>query len=306
MNARHFEIFLTVMTSRSLAEAADRLLVSQPAVSKSLRLMEQELGVRLFLRVKGRLQPTAEASQLVPHVQRAISQLQTAARVAEGLRDGAVGQVVLAAAPPAMAALVPPAVSQFRRERPDIQIGIKAQATREVLTAISTYEADIGLAPAPVHDLDFRIEQLCESRQVSSYEVVVAFPKGHALGARSFVRPTDLRGVPVIALPDETPTSVLVGAAFRQAGVPLRVVAVASHAYAVCGLVQEGIGIGLISPLLLSQGVFPRIEMRPLRPRVTVDVRIYLSRFQPLSVPAQHLVDIIENIAGVGPKRRRH
>ena len=54
------------MTSRSITEAATQLCVSQPAVSKALRLMELELGITLFDRKRGHLQPSPEAQRLYP------------------------------------------------------------------------------------------------------------------------------------------------------------------------------------------------------------------------------------------------
>lgn len=297
MNARHFEIFLTMMISRNLAEAADRLSISQSAVSKTLHLMEKDAGVALFKRVNGRLRPTTDALRLLPYVQRALSQLETAQRVAHGLRDGAAGKVVLAAAAPAITSLVPPAVQNLRIEWPEIEIEVRALGTPEILTAVSNQEIDLGLALTPVDDMDLRVMQLCDISEVCRNAIVAVMPQGHALEKLRFVRPVDLKEVPMVTLPEGTPTAALVSAVFRQAGVSMPASVVASNAYAVCGLVQHGVGVGLVNPLMLCDDTFPRIAARPFRPRVNVSVCLYTSRFQPLSQPAKRLAKIIEGVS---------
>src|SRR3546814_11235006 len=91
---RHFEIFLTMALSLNIAEAADTLGVSQAAVSKSLKVLEQETGLSLFQLVNGRLTPTQEAERLLPFAQRALDHLDRARRVALELRGGDIGQLV--------------------------------------------------------------------------------------------------------------------------------------------------------------------------------------------------------------------
>lgn len=294
MNARHFEIFLTMMISRNLAEAAERLGVSQSAVSKTLHLLERDIGTALFKRVKGRLRPTPDALRLLPYVQRAVSQLETAQRVAQGLRKGAAGHVTIAAAAPALTWLVPSAVGAFLDAWPEIDVEVKAQGTREILTAVSNQEVDLGLALTPADDMDLRVMELCEIREVCRNAIVVVMPQGHPLEKLHFVRPVDLSSQSIVSLPEDTPTATLVAAAFRQAGVPYSPTVIASNAFAVCGLVQHGVGVGLVNPLMLLESTFPRLAVRPFRPRVTVSVCLYTSRFHPLSQPAQHLVGIIE------------
>ena len=61
ITTRHFEIFLTMILSRNMAEAADKLGVSMAAVSKSLKSLERETGLKLFRNANGRLLATAEA-----------------------------------------------------------------------------------------------------------------------------------------------------------------------------------------------------------------------------------------------------
>src|SRR5690242_21261806 len=70
ITTRHFEIFLTMILSRNMSEAADKLGISMAAVSKSLKGLERETGLTLFRNTNGRLTATAEAERLLPFAQR--------------------------------------------------------------------------------------------------------------------------------------------------------------------------------------------------------------------------------------------
>src|SRR5262249_47402128 len=121
IKARHLEIFLTLMTSRNLSEAADKLSISQPGVSKAIRLLEEAAGALLFSRGKGRLRPTPHARELLPYAQRALGQLDIARRIAYSLKSGSTTQVSLAASAPFLTSIVPPAIERFRKELADVR-----------------------------------------------------------------------------------------------------------------------------------------------------------------------------------------
>lgn len=297
LNARHLEIFLSLMTSENLADAAYKLSISQPAVSKTIRFLERETGVLLFVRVKGRLRPTPAAEQLLPYAQRTLGPLNAARRVASSLRGGLAGQVVLAAAAPPLVSLIPLAVQRFAISHPSVKVEIRGESSTKVAELVSNHEADIGISATPVQAVDARFLQKCQTRRICEHELVIVCPKKHRLARWTFVRPADLRDESIIALPDDSPTMVLVGAAFQQANVPMKSSVIANNSIGVCALVREGLGIGLINPMQLAHTMFPDLVARPFRPRTMLRTFVYFSSYQPLSHPASELVKCIERAA---------
>ena len=99
MRLRHIEVFYAVYSAGSVTHAAEVLNVSQPSVSKVLAHAEQQLGYRLFDRVKGKLVPTPEADQLYNHVREVNDSLDRMRHVAENLRKAKQGRVRIAATP---------------------------------------------------------------------------------------------------------------------------------------------------------------------------------------------------------------
>ena len=272
LTSRHLRVFAAVMKSRSLAEAALKLGVSEPAVSKILRLLERETGVALFDRSGGRLRPTAAARQWLPHANRAAQR-----------------RVTIAAHAPPLIAIVPQAVSRLRLEMPDVEVDLRVETPHDTLELVAHQEIDVGVTNQPLPQSASNLE-LCERRTISEDLLMAALPPGHRLAGRALVRPDDLQGETLIALPDDSPTTILVEATLNESGVRVRAPVLARNSLAACALVREQVGIALINPLLLAGGIFSDIVLRPFRPRIVLWTEVYYSALRPLSPEAAALV----------------
>jgi DNA-binding transcriptional LysR family regulator len=301
LKARHFEIFVTLMTSGGLSEAADKLSISQPAVSKAIRVLEGESGVSLFTRVHGRLRPTTHARELLPYAQRALGQLEVARRIAQELQHGSTPHISLASAAPFLTSIVPIAVRQLQRECPNVQVEIRSETTTNVLALVSNHDVDIGLSVTPLQTTDARTIQKCRAQQICENDMMVVLPASHPLANRSTIRPADLCDVPVIGLPEASPNMLLLRAAFQRANIAIRIPVIVANSIGVCAVVQHNVGIGFINPLQLTGQLFPDLVMRPFRPRVSLRTFIYSSAYQQLSQPAsllvKHLREAVRNTA---------
>ncbi len=99
VNLRHIEIFHAVMTTGNLTEAARMLHTSQPTVSRELARFEKVLGLKLFERTRGRLQPTVQGLRLFEEVQRSWYGLDRIVSAAESLREFRQGELSIACLP---------------------------------------------------------------------------------------------------------------------------------------------------------------------------------------------------------------
>ncbi len=296
LNGRHFQIFTAVMRSRGLAEAALKLGISKAAVSKTLGLMERETGVLLFERQHGRLEPTAAARQLLPRAEQAAHHLAWALEEATALGQASTRTVTVAAHAPPLMALLPKAIQRFQISHPQVNVRVQVVGPPEVLKQVAHHEVDLGVTNPPAPNTISYV-QMCERRTISEDLMVAVMHRRHPLVARSTVRPEDLLGMDVIALPEESPTSLLLRATMQEAGVQTGKGIVASTSMGVCALVQQNVGVGLINPMLLSTGIFPDIVSRPFRPRIELWTEIYRSAIRPLSEEAQVLATYIEEVA---------
>jgi len=283
MNVRQLEIFSVLMTSRSITEAATQLCVSQPAVSKALRLMELELGITLFDRKHGHLQPSPEAQRLYPETKKILKDLDSMHRFAGDLRYGSSGQIRITVAPTVTSSFLGPAVSRFHRSRPNVRIAVKTMMTRDVVNMVAGHEVELGFGPAPAKDIDSRAIALCETTDLCESEIVLVLPEGHALAERRSANPRNIEDFSLISFPQDTPTGLVLKESFRAADVPYNVAIEANQTSTICSLVRAGSGIALINSLALISDDFPDLIIKPFRPRVPVRSCVYTSRYKPLS-----------------------
>lgn len=293
VTTRHFEIFLTMVLSRNMAEAADKLGISLAAVSKSLKALERETGLTLFRHINGRLVPTAEAERLLPFAQRAVDHLERAREVALALRGGDIGHLIVGTAGPALASLLPAAIKRFHVQWPDIRVEIQIDNTRNLLDKVASHHVDLGVGTPLVREIDARVMQLCTTQDLCETWLVAVLPKEHRLARNTTIRPQDLAQDTLIGLPADSATTHLISAMFQQAGVAYTTPIVAANAIGVCSLVQQGIGIGLINPLVIAEGIFPGIVARPFRPRVLLRTCIYYSKLHAPTPPVARLIDCL-------------
>ena len=145
MRLRHIEIFQAIRQTGSVSAAAQLLHVSQPAVTKVLQHAELQLGFPLFLRVRGKLQPTPEALALEREVEKVSESLQGVRRLAKSLRR-APGQSVRIGAIPALAlSLLPPAILAWQHDYPDIACELSSDHSRELVQKLLMREIDLAL-----------------------------------------------------------------------------------------------------------------------------------------------------------------
>ncbi len=278
MDSRHFEYFVTMMLSRNFSDAADKLGVSEAAVSKMRKTIEDQVGVPLFRRSHGRLHPTTDARRLLPVAQRALRQLDVARHITHELRNKVDDRLVIASGGPALVSLLPLAIERFHNVRPSTHIEVEITTAGRIIEMAANNLANIGIGPPPTHEIDGRIVELCNVRDLLRTELVAVLPKSHPLTRKAELRARDLATETLIGLPDLSATTELLEAVFFKTKTTPATPIVMSNAIGVCSLVQQGVGIGLVNPLMLSLGIFPGIVSRPFRPRTILRTCCYVSK----------------------------
>lgn len=297
LNSRHLQIFQTMMLSRNMVDAAETLGISEPAIHKARKLIEAEIGSELFERVGGRFQPTIAAKRLLPYAQKALQQLNTTQEIASRLRSDLSGQIVVAVGGPALVSILPVAIKKFRTFYANVRIDIEIESARGIIEKVSGNMADVGVGLAPTQDIDGRTLDMCNLRDIVRSPITAVVPVKHRLAKTAVIKPRDLVGETLIGLWDISATTDLLNTVFLQEGMQPTIPITAANAIGVCSLVQEGVGIGLVNPLMLARGIYPGIIAKPFRPRVTVRTCLYTSKLTPLSQPAAKLVDILMSTA---------
>jgi DNA-binding transcriptional LysR family regulator len=300
MNFKQLEAFQAIMATGSTIAAAERLGLSQSAVSRLLTQFEEDLGLRLFARQKGRLVPTTEAQALLHDAQGLVESAQCMRRHSEQLRLGGFKRRLLKVAVPSTLAtgLMPPIAQRFMREHPDVVLEVLSGSYRDAERAVLSRDADLGMVRLPMEMPGLQATPCLES------DAVCIMPKGHRLEKLKAVSALDLEDVPLVLLGRQRMVRHDVDMAFRQARVLPRV-AVEVHSVGVaCSMVAQGLGVSIVNALLAGFCRELKFSSRPFNPRISYQLGVATLENTPAPALSQAfaklLVDAIA--ASLGPK----
>ncbi|MBZ7334132.1 LysR family transcriptional regulator, partial [Klebsiella michiganensis] len=276
VNLRHIEIFHAVMTTGNLTEAARMLHTSQPTVSRELARFEKVLGLTLFSRTRGRLQPTVQGLRLFEEVQRSWYGLDRIVSAAESLREFRQGELSIACLPVFSQSFLPPLLQSFLSRYPQVNIQIVPQESPLLEEWLSAQRHDLGITetlhtPAGTQ----RTELLC-------LDEVCVLPPGHPLAQKSALTPQDFEGENYISLSRTDSYRQLLDSLFNEYQVKRRMVIETHSAASVCAMVRAGVGISVVNPLTAMDYASSGVVIR----RFSVSVPFSVNLVHPLHRPS--------------------
>ena len=177
MDIKSLKYFLTVVQEGTITRAAKKLCIAQPPLSRQIRLLEEELGVTLFLRGKKKIQLTEEGRFLKQQAEEIIELMEKTREQMGRLGGGVHGLVSVAAVESFGIGLLSEMVETFHREHPQVHFQIWCGNSDEVRDKLERGLADVGIVRAPVY-----MEQ-CEQIFLRSEPWVAAMSRRHPLAA---------------------------------------------------------------------------------------------------------------------------
>ncbi|WAP69851.1 LysR family transcriptional regulator [Jiella pelagia] len=287
MDLRLLEAFRAVVSNHSVTRAAKVLGLTQPAVSAQLARLEAAVGFQLFLRSGGRLSLTREGEEFHREMIHALGMYDRLDRVAEAIREGRSGRLVLASHPSASISLLPPLVSRFTLQLPEIHVRMLNRTSEEVRSFFPAASIDIGIAELPVDIVGVKVRRY-------QIDCVAVLPRGHPAARHPVLTPVELAGVPFFAMPPERVISHRVKTAFAQAGVSLQTIAEVDFFSSICALVANGGGVSVVD--IFSARMFEALglEIRPFQPAIPYEIGVLTSEDRPLSPLAKDFLDLLD------------
>ena len=215
MDTRQLAAFCAVVEKSSFSQAAEKLGVTQPAVSLQVRALEERLGQTLLDRSGRRVEPTEAGLRLYRSAQRMLAlEEQLYAEVAADSED-LQGTLEIGASTGPGAHLVPLLLCEFQREHPDLHVALSIWDTQTVSDKVAARELELGVVGALRRSRSLEFEPLVRD------EIVLAVPPGHPAAGRS-VSLDDLRKETVIAMQEGAGVRQVVDEELRRAGLRVR------------------------------------------------------------------------------------
>ena len=216
MDTRQLAAFCAVVERRSFSQAAERLGVTQPAVSLQVRALEKRLGVQLLDRSGRRVEPTDAGWHLYRGAQRMLAlEDQIVADVAASSEGELAGDLVLGASTGPAAVAIPVALCEFQRESPNVRVFLSVSDTHSIVERVAARELELGIVGASRRHRGVRFEPFF------SDQVILACPVGHRFAGRT-VALDELRGESLILMQEGAGVRQIVEDGLRRQGVRLR------------------------------------------------------------------------------------
>jgi len=258
MNYRQLEVFRSVMDAGSATAAARLLDLSQPAVSQQLAQLESELGIPLFVRERGRLVPTSQATALYDEVAFAFEGVERVINLVRKMRMHNTGTLRIAVPYSFCETLLPRVIARFAADRPQLRYAVELGRYENILTMVAKREVDVGIVKEPVEHPGISTLPLIDS------ETACAMPRGHPLAAKSRIELRDLGNESLVLLGRHTPWRSEIQGIFRRHGLSPNVRVETHSVGAACGFVAGGMGVTIVPEVLGAQYADRGIVLRPL------------------------------------------
>ncbi|APW39736.1 hypothetical protein RD110_23125 [Rhodoferax koreense] len=240
---RQLEHFVAVVEAGSFSEAAERSFIAQPALSISIRKLEESVGVPLLLRGTRGVSLTAAGTELLDEARRCLLHAERARQNARLAALGELGVVRLGFVGSAIYQLLPRRLPGFMARHPGVRLEVSEGVTITLLQAMREGRMDVGVIRLPADDVDgFRIIE------VEKDDIIAVLPRGHRLAERQNIELAELADESFVMF-SRTQVPRLRGTLFdacRAAGFVPRVVQEATQAFTMVGLVGSGVGVALM------------------------------------------------------------
>jgi DNA-binding transcriptional LysR family regulator len=216
MDTRQLATFCAVVERESFSQAAERLGVTQPAVSLQVRALEERLGQQLLDRSGRRVAPTEAGRRLYRSAQRILQlEEQLLEDVAELDGGSLSGTLALAASTGPGAHLVPLLLCEFQREHPELRVALSIWDTQAVIERVAERQVELGIVGASRRNRSLVFEPLARD------EIVLAVPSDHPAAGKE-LSVDDLRAERLVVMQEGAGVRQVVEEELRRAGLRLR------------------------------------------------------------------------------------
>jgi LysR family hydrogen peroxide-inducible transcriptional activator len=194
MEMQQLRYVVAVARTGNFSRAAEQCHVSQPSLSQQILKLEDDLGERLFDRMKRMAKLTPHGEAFLRHAVRILEEVDAAKREAADAQALLRGTLKIGVLPTIAPYLLPEVMGGFMEKYPGVEIVVQEDTTAQLMKFLLAFEVDLVFASQPIRD-----ERL-EVRELFTEELLLALPPGHPLARKRAVNASDLENEPLIVM----------------------------------------------------------------------------------------------------------
>ena len=284
--------FVAVAEERQFRRAAERVGLSQPALSAQLRELEEYLGAALLSRTTRSVNLTAEGEKFLVRARNILADLDSAVLEVRDHASLRRGRLSVAAIPSVASRLLPELVAAFMQRFPGIDVQMIELSSEGVERSVVNGNADVGIGPEPERNSELSFSRLLRDPFVG------LVPKTSKLAQQKRVRLETLFDYPLIATIAGTSIRATLERAYREHGRSLRVAHAVVQHQTIVEMVGAGLGVALLPAL--SLGETPNVARLPVtHPQIARDIGVVQRKGEAASAAAREFADAMRQRVGM-------
>lgn len=293
---RQLQVFQAVAALASFTRAGEQVGLTQPAVSRAMHELEQQLGVQLLNRTTREVVLTDAGRNLAGGLEGALDQLNAVLQEVQGLVTQRRGRVRVASSPTLSAHLLPACIARCRSVHPELELVLLDRIQQLTLNSVRLGEVDFGVVVDPGENDDLHMQTIL------SESFCLVLPRTHRLARRragkGAVNWSELAGEPLVLLDQASGSRRLIDRALADQGVQALVAQEVGHPTTIFRMLEAGLGVSVVPQLAVARGDLIDLVQRPLLPRVDRDIMLVHRRNRALAPVVQAAWDLVAQVAG--------
>ncbi|SDA79276.1 LysR family transcriptional regulator [Sinorhizobium sp. NFACC03] len=287
----YLKTFTLVAELGSFSAAAERLGLTQPAISLQVRALEKQLGVRLVERVGRTARPSAAGEELLAHAGRIEAATSQAIEAVARHAKGVLGRVRLGTGATPCAFLLPPLLADLKRRFPDLDITVTTGNSADIVRAVDENLLDIGLVTLPVTGRIFDVAPLFDERFVAIAPLGTDLPES--------VTAKTLAKYPMILYEPGANTRRITDEWLASGGTDVKPLMSFGSVDAIKEMVAAGLGAALVPEIALRAGDRERLEVRQVTPPFSRRSALVLRRDKRLDRALRETLAALRTLANL-------
>ena len=233
------EALVAVAETGSIGAAAERLFVTQPALTARIQALEAALGTRLLVRSRTGSRLTDAGRSYLRYAHRALAALNAGRETVSEIASGSAGRLAIGAAPAVSTYVLPAVLHHFQKTHPRVQLAVRSGHSEDVLEMVLREEVELGLM-RPIGHPDVTSVLIYED------ELVLVVHRGHPFASVGTIRMSEMATEHLILFDRTSSYHELTSALVRQAGIAPRGTIEVDNIDAAKRMVEQRLGIALL------------------------------------------------------------
>lgn len=293
INYNYYRVFYYVARQRNFTQAADILMSSQSNVTRTIKLLENELGCSLFVRSNRGVKLTPEGEKLYDHIRIAVEQIQAGEEELSADKSMLSGAISIGVSGVALRCFLLPVLKDFQQKYPRIHLRISNHSTPQAIAALKNGSVEIALVTTPVEN-----HNSLKIKNVKDIHSVAVCGSAFSELTEKTLELSEIAKYPIVSLGPHTMTREFYSEWFMQHGLAFTPEIEASTSDQILPLVQSNLGIGFVPSEFLDE----ERNVLQLRLKEPIPIRsvCFLKRAgQTLSIAAKELERMINDAADI-------